>query len=211
MKLPIAEIFTSPQGEGLYTGQLMTFIRTVGCSVGKGTCHACDTNFEEIYPWKGGREISSLDELEDVGLIRSHHICFTGGEPLNHDLTPFMKKPYHYHIETSGTVYPQWLRDLERPANLWVTVSPKPGWRVDMIKRADEVKVIVPGLGHPRDPWPSIDQALRWADEGKLVYVQPRNHKNEVDRMNLQIVLDVVHQNPSLRLSPQLHKFLSVR
>ena len=34
-KYPISEIFTSPQGEGLYAGTLMTFIRLAGCSVGK--------------------------------------------------------------------------------------------------------------------------------------------------------------------------------
>jgi 7-carboxy-7-deazaguanine synthase len=32
---PISEVFTSPQGEGLYAGQLMTFIRFAGCTVGK--------------------------------------------------------------------------------------------------------------------------------------------------------------------------------
>lgn len=35
MKYPISEIFTSPQGEGIYTGFMMTFIRLSGCSVGK--------------------------------------------------------------------------------------------------------------------------------------------------------------------------------
>lgn len=34
-KYPIAEIFTSPQGEGVWTGTLMTFIRLAGCSVGQ--------------------------------------------------------------------------------------------------------------------------------------------------------------------------------
>jgi organic radical activating enzyme len=34
-KYPVAEMFTSPQGEGLYTGVLMTFMRFAGCSVGK--------------------------------------------------------------------------------------------------------------------------------------------------------------------------------
>lgn len=32
---PIAEIFTSPQGEGAYVGEMMTFIRLAGCTVGK--------------------------------------------------------------------------------------------------------------------------------------------------------------------------------
>lgn len=35
MQYPISEVFTSPQGEGLYTGIMMTFIRLSGCSVGK--------------------------------------------------------------------------------------------------------------------------------------------------------------------------------
>ena len=34
-KYPIAETFVSPQGEGLYTGCLMLFVRLGGCSVGK--------------------------------------------------------------------------------------------------------------------------------------------------------------------------------
>lgn len=32
---PISEIFISPQGEGLYTGTLMAFVRLAGCPVGK--------------------------------------------------------------------------------------------------------------------------------------------------------------------------------
>ena len=34
-KYPISEIFTSPQGEGVYAGAMMTFIRLAGCTVGK--------------------------------------------------------------------------------------------------------------------------------------------------------------------------------
>lgn len=34
-KYPIAEMFCSPQGEGLYAGAMMQFVRLAGCSVGK--------------------------------------------------------------------------------------------------------------------------------------------------------------------------------
>lgn len=34
-KYPVSEIFTSPQGEGVYSGTMMTFIRLAGCTVGK--------------------------------------------------------------------------------------------------------------------------------------------------------------------------------
>lgn len=35
IKYPISEIFTSVQGEGVYSGVMMTFIRLAGCTVGK--------------------------------------------------------------------------------------------------------------------------------------------------------------------------------
>jgi hypothetical protein len=92
----------------------------------------------------------------------------------------------------------------------WITVSPKPGYHDKWIKRADEVKVIVDGLGRG-DGWPTLEDALQWALEGKIVYLQPRNHKNEVDRVTLARAIDLVETHPLLRLSVQLHKLLTWR
>lgn len=218
----VAETFNSVQGEGLYSGQMMTFIRFTKCSVGKTICHNCDTDFDRTYPWKGGGEFNA----EGVcGLMMHQHVCFTGGEPMNVDLPQIMKRsPRCYHIETSGTVLPEWLatsRRYQLGENLrvlspegrywiWLCVSPKPGFLEPMIDLADEVKVIVPGLGNGPG-WPSLNDAVRWADSGKLVYLQPCNKKNEVDPVNLQLVLQHVERYPQLRLSPQLHKYLFVR
>lgn len=33
--IPISEIFASPQGEGVFSGQMQVFVRTAGCTVGK--------------------------------------------------------------------------------------------------------------------------------------------------------------------------------
>jgi hypothetical protein len=101
---------------------------------------------------------------------------------------------------------------------------------------ADEVKVIVPGLGtdeslktlqatarkngrswhvlahdSQRFDWPKLEDALRWADAGKLVFIQPRNGRFEIDRQNLRIVQDILIDHPNLRLSIQLHKSLHVQ
>jgi len=206
---PVAETFTSVQGEGTHTGTLMTFVRMVGCSVGKLVCNACDTDFDKSYPWRGG----GMFHAEAIARsVRGHHVCLTGGEPLNQPLERLIRvlceAEKSVHVETSGTVLPPYIDMLDR--FVWITVSPKPGYLREMIDCADEIKVIVPGLGTGVG-WPGLEQAKAWAAEGKTVYLQPRNSRNTVDAGNLQLVLQLIDENPELRLSAQLHKYINVR
>lgn len=225
----VAEKFKSLQGEGVYAGTPMAFIRFVGCSVGKRICTYCDTDFDKTYEWRGGGQFTEQELLQWAG--NYDHICLTGGEPLDQDLTDFVRLAHSgrtIHIETSGTKYlNDWLHAL-RPA-LWVCVSPKPGFIEDVVMGAQEVKVIVPGLGDripqrlnatsmqlaediknpPR--WPTLEDALRWAAAGKIVFLQPRNAKHDIDAVNLKYVLDLLAQYPTLRLSVQMHKVLRVQ
>jgi 7-carboxy-7-deazaguanine synthase len=216
----IAEKFKSIQGEGLYAGTPMAFIRFVGCSVGKKVCHACDTDFERTMPWRGGGEF----EPEQLYLwaMDHQHVCLTGGEPLDQDLIPLIETvPGTFHIETSGTVKPEWLPKREYNFSayrhfgkayraVYLTVSPKPGFRADMIEMADEIKVLVPGLGSG-EGWPTLEQAESWVREDRPVYLQPRNSKYDVDQNNLHLVQDILRDHPSLRLSVQMHKILKVQ
>lgn len=243
---PFAETFHAPQGEGQFCGTQMTFLRLVGCSVGKGTCTHCDTDFDAVLPTMGGGMLTPEEVLALVGTDR--HVCLTGGEPLDRDLRPLLTALMidgrkAVHVETSGTKWPDWLdrsgpipgaprhtRTEGRRFNhaighetsdgtvgwydyeaLWVTISPKPGFHEEMVRVvADEVKVILGGLGDGPG-WPTLDDAVRWADMGKLVFVQPRNGTNDVDRARLDSALKIVSLHPQLRISPQVHKFLRVR
>lgn len=202
MTYHLAERFKSLQGEGNYVGTPMAFIRFVGCSVGKTICQHCDTAFEGEYEHLGGGEYTPEQLAEWAKDVK--HVCLTGGEPLDQDLEPFWRWHQKVHIETSGTVF------YGIPSHVYVCVSPKPGYREDMIERADEVKVIVPGLGNGKG-WPNVAQAVTWADRGKLVFLQPRNARWEVDFNNLRVCEELVRQHPNLRLSTQLHKILKVR
>lgn len=210
MTYQVAEKFKSIQGEGLYAGTPMAFIRFVGCSVGKKICHACDTDFEKTLPWRGGGEFAPgtlLDWARDYA-----HICLTGGEPMDQDLDPlFNLSATHrtFHIETSGTKARSFHGGRLYPT-IWVCVSPKPGFLEEEVMAADEVKVIVPGLGSGPG-WPTLNDALRWADAGKLVYLQPRNGKFDIDHVNLLYVQDLLREHPMLRLSTQMHKILKVQ
>ncbi len=212
MTYSVAEKFKSIQGEGVFAGTPMAFIRFVGCSVGKKTCVACDTDFEESIPWRGGGEFTAEELLRWSEPY--DHICLTGGEPLDQNLEPLVKhRVQRFHLETSGTK----LLDFDR-THYWVCVSPKPGFKEDVVRGADEIKVIMPGLGvlqHGRmkidSGWPTLQDALRWADAGKIVFLQPRNGKFDVDMGNLHLCQDIIAEYPQLRLSTQLHKILKVQ
>lgn len=117
VKYPISEIFTSWQGEGLWSGTSMTFIRLAGCSVGKHIDGdkinkpevdlKSTKNYGVLPIWQeecttfDGRKflcdtdfrvkerLTAYEILERVP-PEIRHICITGGEPLIHDLFPII-------------------------------------------------------------------------------------------------------------------------
>ncbi|MEM0156398.1 MAG: radical SAM protein [Thermoplasmataceae archaeon] len=71
----ITEIFHSIQGEGIYMGLPMLFVRTNRCNL---RCRWCDSK----YTFTGGEEVDLNDILKTVRDSREEWVCFTGGEPL---------------------------------------------------------------------------------------------------------------------------------
>jgi len=71
----IIEIFHSVQGEGPFTGERTSFVRTARCNL---RCVWCDTT----YSFGPGRERSVASIVREVRGHRTRHACLTGGEPL---------------------------------------------------------------------------------------------------------------------------------
>jgi len=210
MIFQVAERFKSIQGEGLYAGTPMAFIRFVGCSVGKKVCQHCDTDFDKPL-WQFGGGSQSIDDLL-IWMGEYEHICLTGGEPFDQPQLHELVEELHsrckmVHIESSGTVFAPVNHFTKKP---FLTICPKPGWHREMVDYADEVKVIVPSLGNGPG-WPTIEDALRWVEDGKIVFLQPRNGKYDIDHINLKACQDLIAETPAFRLSVQLHKLLRVR
>ena len=98
----VNEIFDSIDGEGIYAGQLATFIRLSGCNL---RCGYCDTT----YAFNCGEELSIDEILSKVKEINNKHITLTGGEPLIHKdvdilIKELCQRNYIVNIETNGSV-----------------------------------------------------------------------------------------------------------
>lgn len=98
----VNEIFESIDGEGLRTGELVTFIRLTGCNM---RCSYCDTEY--ALKATDGEEMSISDIIEKIKAIGNKKITLTGGEPLIHkDINRLIQEllDCNVNIETNGSV-----------------------------------------------------------------------------------------------------------
>jgi 7-carboxy-7-deazaguanine synthase len=229
---PISEIFTSCQGEGQWAGQLQTFVRLAGCTVGKpfpkeryqdydinghnvlpiyteqctlydGRKFPCDTDYR-VKERMHSRQI--LEEIpNDV-----KHVCITGGEPMMHELDTlfsYLKDAgKKIHIETSGTI------NSYLPADVWVTCSPKFNVYLSMIQRANEIKILVDEHFSVKKPIEALHDGmiqivnLQHLAEESIVYLQPVNEENTINANNMRRCMNLQQEYPNFRVCCQLHK-----
>ena len=195
--LPVMEDFYTIQGEGANTGYAAYFIRLGGCDVG---CHWCDVKESwdaDLHPLKSIEEV-----VEKAMLTEAKAIVITGGEPMMYNLEPLTNglkaKGLKIFLETSGA-YP-----LTGHFD-WVCVSPKKfkSPRPDMLKRADELKVIV----FNRNDFEWAEKHAKELSSNCALFLQPEWSKSE---KLLPEIIEYVKQNPKWRVSLQTHKYLNI-
>ena len=203
IKLPIHETFQcTVQGEGYWTGTLVDFIRLAGCPV---RCPWCDTGYSN-----GGKGLPAVSQsiAQLLDQLQSPRVVITGGEPFIHrDLSELVRAlleaDKQVSIETSGAYW----QDVSPQA--WITLSPKehisPKYPVKEIfwTRSNEIKLVV-STGKEIEFY----QKYFIKDVNIPVFLQPEwNSKDSV----IPIILELLKQNPSYRLSLQTHKFIGVQ
>lgn len=203
IKLPIHETFQNTvQGEGFWTGALADFIRLAGCPVG---CAWCDTGYAN-----GGKDlpskVRSISEL--LAELQSPRTVITGGEPFIHSNLPelvaaLLDAGKQVSIEASGAYWQQ------VSPSAWITLSPKEHVnsqypvREIFWQRANEIKLVI-STGAEVDFYSKYLQ-----DRSHLpVFLQP---EWSVKKRAIPIILELLKQHPSYRLSLQTHKFIGVQ
>lgn len=100
----ISEIFSSIQGEGIYAGVPMVFVRFSGCNLACSYCDTSFTTFERMYIE------AVVDKVKSLGSEGIRFVSFTGGEPLLQAefllrLLPLLKeRGFLAYLETNGSL-----------------------------------------------------------------------------------------------------------
>jgi 7-carboxy-7-deazaguanine synthase len=209
MTYAVKEIFYTLQGEGAHAGRPAVFLRFSGCNLwtglerdrekGPGGCSRwCDTDFVGGEKFRTAEDLFAAvaDHWPRAGGGKPFVVC-TGGEPLLQLDEPlvslFNDAGWDVAVETNGTVDPP-------PGGLWLTVSPKAGSELRVLK-GNELKLVFPQVGAE----PSRFEKL----EFDHFFLQPMDSASKVE--NTQRALEYCLAHPQWRLSLQTHKILDIR
>lgn len=198
------------QGEGMHQGMPCLFVRLSGCNAWDGrpetraasACPYCDTDFRGGESLDVDQILARLTPL-DPAASPFMGVVLTGGEPLlqaDAALIQALATRFAWvDIETNGTrVCPP------RPANVFISCSPKAVAGQPIVVDPDWWKVLIP------DQAAFLDHALT---SGKPVFVQPTcpdaGPTGAIFQHNLATCLDLCYRR-GCRLSVQLHKYVGV-
>ncbi len=174
--LPIAETFTSVQGEGKLAGVPSYFVRVSGCNL---RCVWCDTPYASWRPEGAPRPIDEL--LREAAASGVGHAVLTGGEPMLFDaLAPLAeglsRSGLHVTIETAGTIHREVACDLMSISPKLANSTPAEGdprdqagaWRA----RHEQRRLDVPTLQALLDRYPSRQLKFVVASPGDLAEIE---------------------------------------
>ena len=202
--MKVNEIFTSIQGEGIYIGVPMFFVRLTGCNL---RCEWCDTE----YAFYEGEEMSIDSIVKKVEESGMKWVCITGGEPLLQEevyklIDILLRKDYKILVETNGSIL---IDKLPTEENLVISLDIKtPSSKMERAMRFENLNY----LG-PKDFVKFVIM-----DENDFEYAKKIIEKYEIDKeiifqpvggTNLKWLAEkVVEEHLNVRVLPQLHKII---
>ncbi len=209
---PIAEYFTSINGEGQAAGELSVFIRFSGCNL---QCSYCDTRWAN----KPGAAALRFTAEELCTIVREsnvHNVTLTGGEPLLQKDIAFLiellgSQGNRVEIETNGSIpLFAFAQMTHRPV---FTMDYKlPGSGMESYMNTDNFALLCPAdvvkfvAGSQQD----LERARTMIDAHQLtkqckVYLSPVFGK--IDPADIVAFMKKYNMN-DVRLQLQLHKFI---
>lgn len=176
-KYYVSEIFESIQGEGNYAGVRCLFVRFQFCNL---TCSWCDTK----YTWNNkNSDFKIYSELELKKIISessSHHVIFTGGEPLLYKIDNLVVEGKKYHVETNGCFNPE--EPLMATLNNGKTIA-RQGLDISIFKEFNWV--VSPKLSNAGEK-PNEGSLLYWSKQTFNIFkfiIKTNNDFNEIENI----------------------------
>lgn len=223
MEARIKEIFESIQGEGPVVGYKQLFIRFCGCNL---DCEYCDTDFdinsEELYSPKDlAKKINSCFELSKI-----HSISFTGGEPLlNADfINEFANilPEIRIYLETNATLPEQLIKIKDKIDIISADIKLPSAAGKDTFELHDRFLQSCAGVYtfakivfDSNITESEIEKCCQLGQKyGIELILQPKMDENNLSVNNdfcEKIMNKFLNLYPSVRLIPQVHKFLNLR
>lgn len=229
--IPIREIFgPTIQGEGLHTGRLATFVRVAGCD---SYCDWCDTKYAWDVNDTRVKKMTSEQIAESIIRKVSLHrlVVLTGGNPCMYDFGELIDilhdRPqdadHEVHVETQGTVFPDWLRKVD-----FISLSPKismPDTSFLGISTAkSEVRNMIKSLGDvPHQLKFVIGDHTEYilalevakSNPEEIVIFQPKHFEAKSVPRNMNGLMELANEicrdlkvPPNVRFMPQLHRMI---
>lgn len=220
-KTYIKEIFSSIQGEGLYIGEIQTFIRFCKCNL---NCKYCDTDFKKD---KNSTEYTPDELAQYILHTEIPTISLTGGEPLLEteflsEFLPLIKSHKKIYLETNGTLPHElskiikFIDVISADIKLKSVTNQKNQFSLndeffDIAKEKDcFIKVVFDENIEKQE----ISEVIRIAKSHNLpIILQPKMIKNKfaTNSDKLLEIFKIFHTiYPNSRLIPQMHKYLNI-
>ncbi|MEL9999502.1 MAG: radical SAM protein [Thermoplasmata archaeon] len=202
--MKVNEIFYSIQGEGVYMGIPMVFVRFTGCNL---RCSWCDTK----YAWEEGKEMKIDEILAEIKKYKTNWVCITGGEPLlQEDIYKFIDRllnmGYKILLETNGSIT---LENLPCEDNLIVDMdikTPSSGMskfmdlsNLEILGPKDTVKFVIAN----QEDYAFFKEFIKNNEIKGEIILQPEGNKNLK-----WLVEKVLEDQLNVRVLPQLHKIV---
>jgi 7-carboxy-7-deazaguanine synthase len=202
----VKEIFgPTLQGEGTYSGSVVSFLRFAGCNKWTGlekdrpssVCSFCDTDF------RGGSSLTKdeiVAKLKDIGVT---NVVISGGEPtlqLTEDLLlALFGSGFKLMLETNGS------KNIDHLEHFFkhITMSPKQSFEDTKLTFAHDLKLLYPS----QQPYITIEAFKEF--DFKKGFLQPCMDNNY--KLNLSMAIQKLYDNPRWRLSLQTHKITGVK
>lgn len=191
-KFPISEVFVSPQGEGVYAGQMQCFIRLAGCTVGRPyhkSYYESDSKvigpgirdvvvhnptfpiYTEKCTLYDGREFPCDTDYRVKGRMSVGNILALVPDNVDDVCITGGEPLMHDLSELIGTLHDKNKKiHIETSgtiyrflaSRIWITVSPKFDVLHGMLHRADEIKLLVDDKFSPTEIRTVLDDKVQW-------------------------------------------------